>query len=41
MEISFGPQDKELGISEATQTPQEFQFLTDHVVHASTSLVFG
>ncbi|CAH0477595.1 unnamed protein product [Peronospora belbahrii] len=26
--------DKELGISAATQTPQDFQFLTDHIVHS-------
>ncbi|RLN37530.1 hypothetical protein BBJ28_00013278 [Nothophytophthora sp. Chile5] len=26
--------DQELGISAATQTPQDFQFLTDHVVHS-------
>uniref|UniRef100_H3GPS7 HD domain-containing protein n=1 Tax=Phytophthora ramorum TaxID=164328 RepID=H3GPS7_PHYRM len=26
--------DKELGICAATQTPEEFQFLTDHVVHS-------
>ncbi|KAL4162590.1 hypothetical protein PRNP1_003126 [Phytophthora ramorum] len=26
--------DKELGICVATQTPEEFQFLTDHVVHS-------
>ncbi|KAG1707067.1 hypothetical protein DVH05_026263 [Phytophthora capsici] len=26
--------DKELGISAATQTPEEFQFLTDHIVHS-------
>ncbi|KAL3656705.1 hypothetical protein V7S43_018369 [Phytophthora oleae] len=26
--------DKELGISAATQTPEDFQFLTDHIVHS-------